>query len=583
MEKTKKYVAMVMDRHYVGPESFIFTCNHAVVGEIDENTHIFKDTKGHEYSPILNSELLKSEIPYAYNNVYELSALKKVLNERPIKDCLKEYEYSCKKIIYYVSNTTEGIPFSVGINVDSFHQNAEHAIIIDKMKRDGELPEDYDEQSELEKEETDEDQFTRLIIDVINKKYSVKELQEIKKELEENQNGIESALETVDLQIEAMQAHEEFTVYADKKKRKEMKDNTEEKEEQEEIKEEEKEEVKEEIDEEIDIEDLYNKVTKTLIAQDEPAYRVITELARKGMHDVKKKEAILLTGPTGVGKTKLMDLIAKYINKPFMKVNSTKITIPGYVGKDIEEVLWDLFIQCDRDLEKTESAIIYFDEIDKKGSEKKSDVSGQGVLNVLLQFIEGSEYDACADMKNSNNKVKIDTSKMTVILGGAFTDVYKKLLEKNSIGFGGNLYDKPTYREATTKDFVELAGMTDEFMGRVTVIKLNDLDVEDIKKVLIDSDESQIKIQEEIFEKLGVKITFTDGYLTKIAKEGLDKKTGARGLNGIIDASTWKAFAEVYKKSNRGKYKEVIITEETAEDSSNYQLVKKRGRKKKNN
>ena len=569
-----KYVAMIMDRHYVGPEKFIFTCNHAVVGEIDKNTNIFKDTKGNEYRPLLTQ--LKSEVPIAYNNTYELSALKKALHEKPIQECLKEYEYSCKKLIYYVSNTTEGVPFCVGINVESFHKNAEHAVEIDKMKRDGTLPEDYDEDEEIEKakdeeEDEDEDQFTRLIIDVINKKYSIKELQEIKKDLEENQDGLESALETVELQIEAMEANEDFTSYADKKKRQELQE--EEEAPQEEVVEEEK---------EIDIEDLYEKVTKTLIAQDEPAFRVITELARKDMHDAKKKEAILLTGPTGVGKTKLMELIAKHIDKPFMKVNSTKITVPGYVGKDIEEVLWDLFILCDRDIEKTEHAIIYFDEIDKKGSEKKSDVSGQGVLNVLLPFIEGSEYDACADMKNSNNKVKIDTSKMTVILGGAYTDVYKNLLQKNNIGFGGEIYDKPTYREATTEDFVKLAGMTDEFMGRVTVIKLNDLDVEDIKKVLTESDESQIKIQEEIFEKLGVKITFTDGYLTEIAKRGLEKKTGARGLNGIIDSSTWKAFAEVYKKSNRGKYREVIISEETAEDSSNFQLVKKRGRKKKN-
>ena len=158
-------------------------------------------------------------------------------------------------------------------------------------------------------------------------------------------------------------------------------------------------------------------------------------------------------------------------------------------------------------LDLCEKAIVYFDEIDKKGSEKKSDVNGQGVLNVLLPFIEGSIYDAASDTKHSTNRVKIDTSNMTVILGGAFTDVYKNLLEKNSIGFNCENYDKPTYRKATTKDFVEKSGMTDEFMGRVTVIKLNDLDVDDIKRVMLESNESAIKIQEEIFKKLGVKVT----------------------------------------------------------------------------
>ena len=75
-KESKKYVAMIMDRHYAGPESFLFTCNHAVVGEIDEKTNIFIDNKGNEYAPILNPELLKSEIPFAYNNIYELKEIR---------------------------------------------------------------------------------------------------------------------------------------------------------------------------------------------------------------------------------------------------------------------------------------------------------------------------------------------------------------------------------------------------------------------------------------------------------------------------------------------------------------------------
>ena len=561
--QNKKYVAMVMDRHYIGPESFIYSCNHAVIGYIDQQTGIFTDTKGNEYAPILNEGLLKSEIPYAYNNICELDKIKEYYNAPTISASLSEYEYYCKQMIYYVSTTEEGIPFLVGHNIEQWKEQVEKQVKRDINEKEGN--EEYEEEYE--------DQLTKLIADIINNKYTEEELNEIKKGLKENQEEIESAIDTIDLQLEAMGNNEDFIEYNDKKEKKTKENKVEEEVEEENV-------IKEvEKTKKIDVEDLFSKVTTTLIAQDEPTRRVIVELARKEMDERKKKEGILLTGPTGVGKTELMRLIAKYVDRPFIRVDSTQLTVPGYVGKDIEEVLWDLFIKCDRDLEKAERAIVYFDEIDKKGSSKKSDVSGQGVLNVLLPFIEGSTYDACMDLKNKSSVVKIDTSNMIVILGGAYTDVYKNLLEKNSIGFGSNIYDKPTYRRATTKDFVEKGGMTDEFMGRVTVVKLNDLDVEDIKRIILESDQSQMKIQEKIFNDLGVKLTFTDGYTTEIAKNAIEKKTGARGLNGIIDETTWKAFDKIY--TNEGVYKEVILTEETIEDPSNFQLVKKRGRKKK--
>jgi ATP-dependent Clp protease ATP-binding subunit ClpX len=117
--------------------------------------------------------------------------------------------------------------------------------------------------------------------------------------------------------------------------------------------------------------------------------------------------------------------------------------------------------------------------------------------------------------------------------------------------------------------------MTDEFMGRVTVVKLNDLDVEDIKRIMLESDESAMKIQKEIFEQLGVKLTFTDSFTQSVAEKAYEKKSGARGINSIIDECTWKAFDEVY--SHPGEYEEVIVSDKTIEDEEAFQLIKKRG------
>ncbi len=563
----KKYIVTIMDRHYLGDGNYLFSTNHAAIGEIDEKTGIFTDRYGNEYAPMANKEMLFSEIPYAYNNIQELASMKESLGkDASLTQAIAEYEFICKKIVFLVGVTEEKEVYCMPLNLDKIRN--EVADIKSELSNDNNSERKSDEQREKEEEEEEQAdaRINQLIADVVNGKYSINELYQMKERLADNKDVLEQVIETVDLKIEATENHESFsTVAANRKKEREE----EEKEENTSVS------LKPVINHrQIDINDLYNKVTKTLIAQDEPARRVIVEIVRKEMNEKKKKDGILLTGPTGVGKTELMRLIAKYLDKPFHKIDSTQITVPGYTGKSIEEELWSLFVKCDGDLKKAEQAIIYFDEIDKKGSNSKSDVSGQGVLNALLKFIEGTTYSACANMSMPMKKIDISTKNMTVIFSGAYTDVYKNLKEKNEVGFGSNISSKPVYREANDKDFIEYGMMTGEFMGRVTVIKLNDLDVDDLKRIILESDESAIKIQKKVFEDLGVKLTWTDGYTVAVAEGANIKESGARGLNKLIDDSTWKAFDEVY--CNPDVYEEVILDEKSVNDPTHYQLIKRR-------
>ena len=129
----------------------------------------------------------------------------------------------------------------------------------------------------------------------------------------------------------------------------------------------------------------------------------------------------------------MMKLIAKHLDRPLYKIDATKLTIPGYVGTDIEEELWKLFVECGGDLEKAERAIIFIDEIDKKGSDKKDDVSGKGVLNVLLPFIEGSEYDAVDSMKHPTKKVRMKMI-ITYVIISIFPFIWFYALKNHSYG-----------------------------------------------------------------------------------------------------------------------------------------------------
>lgn len=539
------HIATIMLRHYISEGNFIYNLSHTVLGTIDEKNQIFKDSNDNEYLPITDKSILTSEIPYGYYNIISIDNIKETLgSEMTLAEAIKEYEKQWQKYFYFVGRTKSGeiITFMFDLNRLK-NEDSDEPISMPELKIQV-----IEESPFLQDQQGMNPDIAALIMELKDDIYTSEELKKIQKNLEDIKSDIEHTQEII---TEKM--FPGLAAQAAKTSKKEEQSKT-------------------KVPEEkmLSINDVFSKVTKTLIAQDEPARRVITEIVRKELDHRKKKEAILLTGSTGVGKTELMRLIAKYLDKPFLKVDATQLTIPGYTGTDIEEVLWRLYESCGKNKEKAENAIIFFDEIDKKGSDRKDDVSGQGVLNLLLSFITGTEYMATASTKHPSEIVRIDTSNMTVILGGAFTDVYKKYNTQIS----GFTRENPKEKESPTmQDFVDKGMMTDEFMGRTSIVKMNELDIDAIKRIMLESDESAVLIQQQIFDKLNVKLTYTDGYIDALAKAAYEKKTGARGLNTEVDNTTWCCFDEVY--SNPGVYKEAILTEKTVENPKEYQLVKK--------
>ncbi len=592
-----KYVAVIMNRHYITEDTFIFSTSHAALGELDEVSKIFIDNHGNEYAPLVDPLTLRTEIPYGYINLIKLEDLKAEFPEMTLTEAISYHEYDSKGEIFLVGLLKNDCPFCVPIPLDRIRQQTQQAYnkiqngetVENAVKEGNPLlnPPQTEEQEETARERglNISQRFTgdmnpdiaQLIMDVINGEFSLEELKKMLENIKMEQEDIEGLVDSIQLQIDAIQGGEK----PDRPPRESDKTHPE----NEEGYDEEDEKFESEFTEEdfasktkkdkIDLEGLLRKVTKTLIAQDEPTRRVLTEIARKEQSDEAKSRGILLTGSTGVGKTKMMKLIAKHLDRPFYKIDATKLTIPGYVGTDLEEELWKLFVECGGDLEKAEHAIVFIDEIDKKGSEKKDDVSGKGVLNVLLPFIEGTEYDAVDSMKSPTKKVRINTNNMIVILGGAYTDVYNNLMEKNGLGFGADVKSsserKP--RKATPTDFIKKSQMTDEFMGRVAIVHLNDLSVDDLVRVIRESDESSLEIQKKLFEELGVKLTAGDDFVRKIAQNAHDRKTGARGLNTVVEEATWEAYYDAY--TNGEDYEEVILTEETVDNPKQYKLIRR--------
>jgi ATP-dependent Clp protease ATP-binding subunit ClpX len=288
------------------------------------------------------------------------------------------------------------------------------------------------------------------------------------------------------------------------------------------------------------------------------AYRHVRRIKRIYLDGVDRAELprksnFLLAGPTGSGKTYLVEsLFQKILRIPTALVDITTYSETGYVGQDPSTILTRLLHAADDNPMLAAIGVVCLDELDKiasgqnnaifAGAGTTKDVTGMGVQRELLKMLEASEVVVPLELGHASysDHVVMSTADIAFVACGAFSgfhQVARRRGGREALGFGRTPTagaDPDAIAVGFTTDQVENVanfqayGFLPELIARFTrVVPFQALDASTLKDILRADVVTRMTRE---FKAEGFTLDIDENVLDHIVTDALRKETGARGL-----------------------------------------------------
>ena len=300
------------------------------------------------------------------------------------------------------------------------------------------------------------------------------------------------------------------------------------------------------------------------------AYRHVRRLKRiyldgESPNDLPPKQNVLMLGPTGCGKTFMVELLFQHIlNLPTVIVDITSFTESGYIGDDVRTILTRLMLNANGSQHLAECGVVCLDEFDKIASSSSNarfagqgttkDVSGYGVQRELLGMIHGADVVVAMDYGFSEygRRLQVSTHNIPFIACGAFSGMDELLRENRSnIGF----------RNAPGEDLSQLTldevgsfqkfGFLPELIGRFSrIISFPKLSTETLKQILMENVLPQFSNE---FRGEDLELIVSEAALDHLVARSEKRDTGARGLQTELVAAVERAAFDTFMQKRNAR------------------------------